>query len=74
MVHLSAAEIEAVIPPRINRRVQLHVDENLYKNRNLVERFLLRIKHFHRIATHYDKQADCFASFVASAAVVIWLA
>jgi transposase len=72
--HLSAAGIEAVIPPRCSRLVQRSFDEHLYKNRNLVERFFCRIKHFRRIATRYDKLAARFASFVALVAAVIWLA
>ncbi len=72
--HLNAAGIEAVIPPRSNRLVQRPFDEHLYKNRNLVERFFCRIKHFRRIATRYDKLAARFASFVAFVAAVIWLA
>lgn len=65
--HLAVNEIQAVIPPNSNRNV-------LYKNRNLVERFFCRIKQFRRIATRYDKLAERFASFVALAAAIIWLA
>lgn len=72
--HLASAGIEAVIPPRSHRLVQRPFDRNLYKNRNLVERFFCRIKQFRRIATRYDKLAERFASFVALTAAVIWLA
>lgn len=72
--HLTTAGIEVVIPPRSNRLVQRPFDEHLYKNRNLVERFFCRIKHFRRIATRYDKLAARFASFAAMVAAVIWLA
>lgn len=72
--YLDARNIEAVIPPRSNRRVQRSFDKTLYKNRNLVERFFCRIKQFRRIATRYDKLAQRFSSFVAFAASVIWLA
>ncbi len=72
--YLNANNIVAVIPPRQNRLVQRPFDKHLYKNRNLVERFFCRIKQFRRIATRYDKLAKRFASFVALAAVVIWLA
>ena len=67
-------EIQAVIPPKSNRNVQRSFDQHLYKNRNLVERFFCRIKQFRRIATRYDKLAERFASFVALAAAIIWLA
>lgn len=72
--HLADNGIEAVIPPRRNRRVQRNFDQHLYKNRNLVERFFCRIKQFRRIATRYDKLAERFASFVALTTAVIWLA
>ena len=39
-------------------------DRYLYKSRNLIERFLSRIKQFRRIATRYDKLAKSFLSFV----------
>lgn len=67
-------QIEAVIPPRSHRLVQRPFDQHKYKSRNLIERFFCRIKHFRRIATRYDKLANRFASFVALAAAVIWLA
>lgn len=72
--HLADQEIEAVIPPRSHRIVLRTIDQHLYKNRNLIERFFCRIKQFRRIATRYDKLAERFASFVALAASVIWLA
>jgi len=72
--YLEANGIEAVIPPRSHRVVQRPFDRHHYKNRNVVERFFCRIKHFRRIATRYDKLADRFASFVALTASVIWLA
>ncbi len=72
--HLADQGIEAVIPPRSHRIVQRSFDRHQYKNRNLVERFFCRIKQFRRIATRYDKLAERFASFVALAASVIWLA
>ena len=72
--HLAATGIEAVIPPRSHRLVQRPFDRDLYKNRNLVERFFCRIKQFRRIATRYDKLAERFASFVALSAAIIWLA
>lgn len=72
--HLADQGIQAVIPPRSHRIVQRDFDRHLYKNRNLVERFFCRIKQFRRIATRYDKLAERFASFVALAAAVIWLA
>lgn len=64
----------AVIPPKANRRDPRPVDLELYKNRNLIERFFCRIKQFRRIATRYDKLASRFNAFIALAAAVVWLA
>jgi transposase len=43
-------------------------------DRNLIERFFARIKHFRRIATRYDKLASSFLSFVHLACTFVWLA
>ena len=69
-----AAGAQAVIPPRSNRLTQRNFDRHLYKDRNLIERFFARIKHFRRIATRYDKLALSFLSFVQLACTVVWLA
>ena len=64
---------DPVIPPRRNRK-RLHAyDTVLYKERNRVERFFSRIKHFRRIATRYDKLASTFMGFVTLAAIMLWL-
>lgn len=38
----------------------------LYRERNLIERFLSKLKHFRRVATHYDKLAANFLAMVNS--------
>ncbi len=38
------------------------------------ERFFLRIKHFRRIVTRYDKLAEWFSAFIAIVATFLWLA
>jgi transposase len=35
-----------------------------YRSRNLIERFVNRLKNFRRVATRYDKLADNFLVFV----------
>ncbi|MFT8781502.1 MAG: IS5 family transposase [Acetobacter orientalis] len=62
---------EAVIPPKRNRRVRRDYDRALYKERNLVERFINKIKHFRRVATRYDKLIANYRGFVTLAAIVI---
>ncbi|MBW8859379.1 MAG: transposase, partial [Caulobacter sp.] len=47
-------------------------DPQAYKQRNLVERMLCRLKDRRRVATRYDKLAAIFASTVFIAAIIIW--
>ena len=70
---IEAAGAEAVIPPRSNRLAPRDFDRHLYKDRNLVERFFARLKHFRRIATRYDKLATSFLSFIHLACPFVWL-
>ncbi len=45
----------------------------LYKQRNLIERFFNKIKHFRRIATRYEKRASNDLAMIKLAAIRIWL-
>ena len=74
IAHILEIGSTAVIPPRSNRIAQRSFDKHQYKHRNLIERFFLRIKHFRRIATRYDKLAERFSSFIAIVAAFLWLA
>lgn len=67
------AGAEPVIPPRPNRRRPHAYDKHLYKERNLVERFFNKLKHFRRIATRYDKLLANFMGFVTLGAIHILL-
>ncbi len=64
---------EAVIPPKKNRVKQRAYDKHLYKERNLAERFLNRIKRFRRVATRYEKTARNFLAFVRVASIMVLL-
>ena len=44
-----------VVPPKRNRKNPWEYDKELYKCRNEVERYFLRIKRFRRVFTRYDK-------------------
>lgn len=61
----------AVIPPKKNRKEQREYDKEKYRNRNLVERFINRIKQFRRIATRYDKLAESFLAMIHLAAALV---
>lgn len=54
---------QAVILPKANRLKQRAYDENLYADRNKVERFFNRLKHYRRLATRYEKTARNFLAF-----------
>jgi len=61
----------AVIPPR-KTSPQVACDFDLYCERNLVERFFLKIKHFRRIATRYEQTPRAFMSMLAIVSAFIW--
>jgi transposase len=52
-----------VIPSRRTHRIRRH-DRQRYKLRNVVERFINKIKNCRRVATRYDKLAVTFLGFV----------
>jgi transposase len=70
---IEARGAEAVIPAKQNRSKPRVHDEHLYKERNLVERFINRIKQFRRVATRYEKTARNFLGFVQVASIMVLL-
>src|SRR5688572_1026237 len=70
---IDALGAEVVIPSRSNAKQPRLIDWNLYKDRNKIERFFNRIKHYRRIATRYDKNAACFQAFLHLTATMILL-
>ena len=70
---VTQAGAKVVIPPKRNRKVQRPYDVDLYKERNIIERFFNKLKQFRRVATRYDKLLVNFMGFVKLAAIAIWL-
>ena len=70
---LTQRGITPVIPSKANRNIKRECDFALYCERNLIERFFNRLKHFRAIATRYDKLARNFLAGVQLAAVIILL-
>jgi transposase len=70
---VAAQGAEAVIPSIGSRTQIIPHDSHVYKDRNLVERFFNKIKHFRRIATRYDKTAASFAAMLSLVGAMIWL-
>lgn len=68
---LTEAKIEAVIPPKSNRRFPAEFDRHTYKWRHLIENFFEKLKEFRGIATRYCKTDESFTAFVSLAASVI---
>ncbi|WP_420711004.1 transposase [Streptomyces sp. NRRL F-2580] len=48
-------------------------EEDIYRNRNLVERCFARLKQFRAIATRFDKLADRHRAEIVVAALIPWL-
>ena len=63
----------ACIPDKANFKIKHDFDSELYKQRNIVERFFQRIKNYRHVATRFDKLALCFENFVLLASSVIHL-
>jgi transposase len=70
---LTQRGITPVIPPKANRNIKRECDFALYCERNLIERFFNRLKHFRAIATRCDKLARNFLAGTQLAAVTILL-
>ena len=64
---------QPVIPTRSNRTTKRQFSRKQYRRRNVVERFVNRIKHYRRIATRYEKTAVNFLGFIQLAALLFWL-
>ena len=60
-------------PPKANRKTPRTCDFVLYCERNLIERFFNKLKHFRAIATRYDKLARNFLAGVQLACAIILL-
>ena len=70
---LTQRGITPVIPPKANRKFPRACDFALYCERNLVERFFNKLKHFRAIATRYDKLARNFLAGIHLASAIILL-
>jgi len=68
---IAQAGATAVIPCKGNRKVQRCTNWSVYKNRNVIERYINKLKQFRRVATRYDKTDSNYMSFVYVAASFI---
>jgi len=68
---MKAKGIICDIPPRINLRIQRRYSKTLYKQRNKIERFFSKLKHFKRIAMRAEKLAGNFMGMLQLVCAVI---
>jgi transposase len=71
--HLRRRGIRPIIPQLKTEKTPRLMDWGLYRERNLVERLVGKLKEYRRIATRYDKLAANYLAFVQLAAIRIWL-
>ena len=63
----------ANIPAMPHRRNKPVFSKYLYKQRNLVERFFNKLKHFRAIATRYEKDPENYLAGIKLASTRIWI-
>jgi transposase len=63
----------ANIRPMPNRVKTFPFSPWVYRQRNEVERFFNKLKHFRAVATRYDKRDDNFLASIQLASIRIWL-
>ena len=62
-----------VIPPRSHRNSLREYDTHLYRERNLVECFINKVKHYRHIFSRFDKLASRYLGFLSLVGALIWL-
>ena len=62
-----------VIPSRSNRKERQPYDEHLYGDRNLVERYINKMKHYRHIFSRFDKLASMYLGFLHFVGSLVWL-
>jgi transposase len=63
----------AVIPSKSNRLQPRDLHRELYRERNVVERFFARLKHYRGLATRYEKTAVSYLAMLYLVCVKSWL-
>ena len=63
----------ANVKPMPNRKNVPAFSSFLYRERNLVERFFNKLKHFRAVATRYDKRPDNYLAGAKLASARIWM-
>jgi transposase len=71
--YLKERRIGAVISTRADEVPDPTFDREAYRERNVVERLINRLKQFRRVATRYEKRAANYLAMLAFATILLWL-
>ena len=71
--YLKERRIAVVIPTKADEVPDPAFDRAAYRERNVVERTINRLKQWRRIATRYEKRAANYQAMLTIAAIVLWL-
>jgi transposase len=66
------ANMQIVIPPKQNRKIQREYDKEIYKCRHLVENAFAVLKRWRGIATRYAKNTRSFLAAVQICCIAAW--
>ena len=70
---LLASGVEVAIPPHPRAKAQRAYDKRWYRERNLVERYFNKIKHFRRVFSRFEKLDTSHLGFLHFDGTQIWL-
>ena len=73
LAEASGRGMEAVIPPKSNRRERRAIGLHLYKQRHLVENAFERIKRWRGLATRYREPLSSLVATVQIRCASLWL-
>jgi transposase len=71
--YLRRKGIRCTIARRRDERRRGPFNREAYRQRNVVERCINRLKQFRRVATRYEKRVANFEAMVTLAAITLWL-
>lgn len=71
--YLNGKAVKPVIPRRSDQDRDESFDRESYRQRNLVERLINRLKQWRRVATRYEKRVVNYSGMLSLAVVVLWL-
>ena len=71
--YLEGRGIGAVIPTKADQPPLPSFDRTAYRERNVIERLINRLKQFRRVATRYEKRAANYRAMLTLAAILLWV-